>query len=57
MTRPEFTDLSDLLKQLGSVALATAYPPTTFVEIPEAGHGLNADGKQAIHQWIEDTFL
>ena len=34
-----------------------AYPPTTFVEIPEAGHGLNADGKQAIHQWIEDTFL
>lgn len=34
-----------------------AHEQTTYVEIPEAGHGLNADGKMAIHQWIEEEML
>lgn len=34
-----------------------AHEQTTYIEIPEAGHGLNNDGKQVIHQWIVEEVL
>ncbi len=34
-----------------------AHAQTTYVEIPEAGHGLNAEGKEAIRTWIIEEIL
>lgn len=34
-----------------------AHEATTFVEIPEAGHGLNGEGKEAIKKWIAEDVL
>lgn len=34
-----------------------AHERTTYIEIPEAGHGLNDDGRKAIYQWIVEEML
>ena len=35
----------------------SAHQQTTYIEIPEAGHGLTDDGRAAIHQWISNEML
>lgn len=34
-----------------------AHEQTTYIEIPEAGHGLTDDGKQVIYEWIVEEAL
>lgn len=34
-----------------------AHEATTFIEIPNAGHGLNKEGKLAIQEWIVEKVL
>lgn len=34
-----------------------AYPSATFIEVAEAGHGLNDEGRSAIFEWINQSML